>query len=80
MHTVDEEHHLFAGHLGQDADTVGAVTGALAGARYGEQAIPSTAGLHVPLPGFGDRVLDTEDLCGLAGRLAAAGTRRPSGA
>ncbi|WP_435303884.1 hypothetical protein [Streptomyces phaeoluteigriseus] len=56
------------------------MTGALAGARYGEQAIPSTAGLHVPLPGFGDRVLDTEDLRGLAGRLAAAGTRRPSGA
>ncbi|MFJ4777749.1 ADP-ribosylglycohydrolase family protein [Streptomyces sp. NPDC088762] len=63
--------------LGGDTDTVGAVTGALAGARYGAQAIPGhwTAGLHVPLPGFGDRVLDAGDLRGLAQRLAAAGAR-----
>lgn len=61
--------------LGGDTDTVGAVTGALAGALYGEEAIPShwTAGLHVPLPGFGDRVLDAEELRGLAQRLLAAG-------
>ncbi|MFD9409810.1 ADP-ribosylglycohydrolase family protein [Streptomyces sp. NPDC059989] len=63
--------------LGGDTDTVGAVTGALAGARYGALAIPGhwTAGLHVPLPGFGDRVLDAEDLRDLAQRLVAAGTR-----
>uniref|UniRef100_A0AAU2JJ20 ADP-ribosylglycohydrolase family protein n=1 Tax=Streptomyces sp. NBC_00049 TaxID=2903617 RepID=A0AAU2JJ20_9ACTN len=60
--------------LGGDTDTVAAVTGALAGARYGQQAIPPhwTAPLHVPLPGFGDRVLDSEDLRELAQRLVAA--------
>ncbi|MFD8412197.1 ADP-ribosylglycohydrolase family protein [Streptomyces sp. NPDC059650] len=59
--------------LGGDTDTVAAVTGTLAGVRYGRAAIPVewTAPLHVPLPGFGDRVLDAEDLCTLALRLAA---------
>ncbi len=61
--------------LGGDTDTVAAVTGALAGARYGEGAVPEswTAALHVPLPGFGERVLDADDLRALAQRLAAAG-------
>lgn len=61
--------------LGGDTDTVAAVTGALAGARYGERAIPAhwTAALHVPLPGFGERVLDADDLRALARRLASAG-------
>ncbi|MEU9302505.1 ADP-ribosylglycohydrolase family protein [Streptomyces sp. NPDC048269] len=61
--------------LGGDTDTVAAVTGALAGARYGERAIPEhwTTALHVPLPGFGDRVLGADDLRGLARRLASAG-------
>ncbi len=63
--------------LGGDTDTVAAVTGALAGARYGRQAVPGhwTATLHVPLPGFGGRVLDADDLGALAQRLAAAGSR-----
>ncbi|WP_406076210.1 ADP-ribosylglycohydrolase family protein [Streptomyces virginiae] len=63
--------------LGGDTDTVAAVTGALAGARYGRAAVPAhwTATLHVPLPGFGDRVLDADDLRVLAQRLAAAGSR-----
>nr|WP_106977424.1 ADP-ribosylglycohydrolase family protein [Streptomyces sp. NRRL S-241] len=63
--------------LGGDTDTVAAVTGALAGARYGRQAVPEhwTATLHVPLPGFGGRVLDADDLGALAQRLAAAGSR-----
>ncbi|MGW7457524.1 ADP-ribosylglycohydrolase family protein [Streptomyces sp. NPDC054797] len=58
--------------LGGDTDTVAAVTGTLAGARYGRRAVPErwTAVLHVPLPGFGDRVLDAADLRGLAQRLA----------
>ncbi|MEU7551844.1 ADP-ribosylglycohydrolase family protein [Streptomyces sp. NPDC044571] len=58
--------------LGGDTDTVAAVTGTLAGARYGQAAIPAewTAPLHVPLPGFGGRVLDAEGLRELAQRLA----------
>ncbi|MFD6967613.1 ADP-ribosylglycohydrolase family protein [Streptomyces sp. NPDC059949] len=62
--------------LGGDTDTVAAVTGILAGARYGQEAVPEhwTAALHVPLPGFGDRVLDADDLRALAQRLAAAGS------
>ncbi|MFI8388418.1 ADP-ribosylglycohydrolase family protein [Streptomyces sp. NPDC085540] len=63
--------------LGGDTDTVAAVTGALAGARYGQGAVPEhwTAALHVPLPGFGDRVLDADDLRTLAQRLALADSR-----
>ncbi|MFK0220322.1 ADP-ribosylglycohydrolase family protein [Streptomyces vinaceus] len=58
--------------LGGDTDTVAAVTGTLAGARYGQAAIPPewTAPLHVPLPGFGDRVLDADGLRALARSLA----------
>ncbi|MFE6843719.1 ADP-ribosylglycohydrolase family protein [Streptomyces sp. NPDC057686] len=58
--------------LGGDTDTVAAVTGTLAGARYGQAAIPPqwTAPLHVPLPGFGDRVLDADGLRALAQSLA----------
>ncbi|MER6118124.1 ADP-ribosylglycohydrolase family protein [Streptomyces sp. NPDC001743] len=57
--------------VGGDTDTVAAVTGALTGAVYGFGAIPSrwTGPLHVPLPGYGDRVLRTPDLVALAGRL-----------
>ncbi|MFF4369726.1 ADP-ribosylglycohydrolase family protein [Streptomyces sp. NPDC001594] len=60
--------------LGGDTDTVAAVTGTLAGAVYGEAAVPRewTAPLHVPLPGFGARVLDAEALRTLARRLAGA--------
>ncbi|MFD6183524.1 ADP-ribosylglycohydrolase family protein [Streptomyces goshikiensis] len=60
--------------LGGDTDTVAAVTGTLAGARYGRDAVPAqwSAPLHVPLPGFGDRVLDAAALRDLARRLAAA--------
>ncbi|MGW8975780.1 ADP-ribosylglycohydrolase family protein [Streptomyces platensis] len=59
--------------LGGDTDTVAAVTGGLAGAYYGLDAIPArwTARLHVPLPGFGDRVLEPPQLLALAHRLAA---------
>lgn len=62
--------------LGGDTDTVAAVTGALAGALYGAEAIPArwTAPLHVPLPGF-DRTLRATDLTTLARNLASR--RRP---
>ncbi|MGW7245006.1 ADP-ribosylglycohydrolase family protein [Streptomyces decoyicus] len=59
--------------LGGDTDTVAAVTGGLAGACYGVDAIPArwTAPLHVPLPGFGGRVLRLPELLDLAHRLTA---------
>ncbi|GAB7108787.1 ADP-ribosylglycohydrolase family protein [Streptomyces phaeofaciens JCM 4814] len=59
--------------LGGDTDTVAAVTGGLAGAVYGADAVPErwTAALHVPLPGFGDRVLRLAELTALAVELAA---------
>jgi ADP-ribosylglycohydrolase len=58
--------------LGGDTDTVAAVTGMLAGAVYGAEAIPArwTGPLHVPLPGHGDRVLRAPDLTALAEALA----------
>ncbi|MFI5572327.1 ADP-ribosylglycohydrolase family protein [Streptomyces sp. NPDC051740] len=57
--------------LGGDTDTVAAVTGGLAGAVYGVDAVPArwTEPLHVPLPGFAGRVLSATDLTGLARRL-----------
>ncbi|MFI0809467.1 ADP-ribosylglycohydrolase family protein [Streptomyces echinatus] len=59
--------------LGGDTDTVAAVTGGFAGARYGLAAIPArwTERLHVPLPGFDGRVLRLGDLVDLAQRLRA---------
>ncbi|MGW0590972.1 ADP-ribosylglycohydrolase family protein [Streptosporangium sp. NPDC002607] len=58
--------------LGGDTDTVAAVTGGLAGALYGADAIPVrwTEPLHVPLPGAGERVLRLPELVDLAQRLA----------
>ncbi|MFG2788880.1 ADP-ribosylglycohydrolase family protein [Streptomyces sp. NPDC048419] len=58
--------------LGGDTDTVAAVTGGLAGSVYGAGAIPErwTARLHVPLPGYGERVLRTAELATLARRLS----------
>ncbi|MEU9720741.1 ADP-ribosylglycohydrolase family protein [Streptomyces sp. NPDC047976] len=59
--------------LGGDTDTVAAVTGTLAGAVYGQAAVPDawTGPLHVPLPGFDGRTLDADALRTLARRLAA---------
>ncbi|GAA4574084.1 ADP-ribosylglycohydrolase family protein [Planotetraspora kaengkrachanensis] len=59
--------------LGGDTDTVAAVAGGLAGARYGVDAVPArwTEPLHVPLPGFDGRVLRAPDLVDLARRLAS---------
>jgi ADP-ribosylglycohydrolase len=59
--------------LGGDTDTVAAVTGALAGAVHGIDGIPGrwTRALHVPLPGFGERVLRTEELATLTRQLLA---------
>ncbi|MGJ6963425.1 ADP-ribosylglycohydrolase family protein [Streptosporangium sp. G11] len=58
--------------LGGDTDTVAAVTGGLAGAVYGVDAIPARwkGLLHVPLPGSGERVLRLPELVDLARRLA----------
>ncbi|WP_329526545.1 ADP-ribosylglycohydrolase family protein [Streptomyces sp. NBC_01462] len=57
--------------LGGDTDTVAAVTGGLAGAVHGADGIPGRwlEPLHVPLPGFGGRVLKAAELGGLARRL-----------
>jgi ADP-ribosylglycohydrolase len=57
--------------LGGDTDTVAAVTGGLAGAVYGVGAIPErwVSVLHVPLPGFGGRVLRAAELAELTRRL-----------
>ncbi|WP_331771162.1 ADP-ribosylglycohydrolase family protein (plasmid) [Embleya sp. NBC_00888] len=59
--------------LGGDTDTVAAVTGALAGARYGLPAIPVrwTDRLHVPIPGSesAGEVLRLPDLVHLTDRL-----------
>ncbi|MFJ7067326.1 ADP-ribosylglycohydrolase family protein [Streptomyces sp. NPDC101115] len=62
--------------LGGDTDTVAAVTGMLAGAVYGPDSVPPrwTAALHVPLPGFGDRVLRAEELRDLARALTRQGS------
>ncbi|MFJ9895335.1 ADP-ribosylglycohydrolase family protein [Streptomyces sp. NPDC091280] len=61
--------------LGGDTDTVAAVTGGLAGAVYGSGAIPErwSEVLHVPLPGFGGRVLRAPELSHLARRLDREG-------
>ncbi|MFG3584131.1 ADP-ribosylglycohydrolase family protein [Streptomyces sp. NPDC047990] len=58
-------------NLGGDTDTVAAVTGGLAGAVYGADGIPGRwiEPLHVPLPGFGGRVLRSAELASLALRL-----------
>lgn len=63
--------------LGGDTDTVGAVTGALAGAVHGAGSLPGrwTTSLHVPLPGSGGRVLRVSDLSALAVRLAESARR-----
>ncbi len=63
--------------VGGDTDTVAAVTGGLARAVYGIGAVQDrwTEILHVPLPGYGDRRLSTEDLRALAARLDAEGPR-----
>lgn len=57
--------------VGGDTDTVAAVTGGLAGAYYGWDAIPDrwTEPLHVPLPGFDGRVMRPADLIDLAHHL-----------
>ncbi|MFC7219204.1 ADP-ribosylglycohydrolase family protein [Streptomyces polyrhachis] len=62
--------------LGGDTDTVAAVTGTLAGALHGTAAIPPrwTTPLHVPLPGFGGRVLHVPELTELARKLAGGCT------
>ncbi|MDQ0797362.1 ADP-ribosylglycohydrolase family protein [Streptomyces sp. B1I3] len=69
--TTFEDALAAAVDAGGDTDTVAAVTGGLAGAVYGIGAVPErwTRPLHVPLPGYGDRVLRTDDLVSLALRL-----------
>lgn len=76
-----EEALAAAVDLGGDTDTVAAVTGALAGAVYGIDAVPErwTAPLHVPLRGFGDRVLRLAELTDLAVALRRGQCFRPGG-
>ncbi len=70
--TSFEEAVRAAVDLGGDTDTVAAVTGGLAGAVYGLDAIPArwTGPLHLPLPGSGGRVLRRPELVDHARRLA----------
>lgn len=79
LRTTDSYENALAAavDVGGDTDTVAAVTGALAGAVYGFGAIPArwTEPLHVPLPGYGDRVLRTPGLVDLARRLDGASPR-----
>lgn len=60
-------------NLGGDADTAGAVAGALAGACYGLEAIPVRwrEAVHGAWPLGGDRVWRADDLAGMAACLAA---------
>lgn len=68
--------------LGDDADTVACVAGALAGARWGIQAVPSrwTTYVHgrVRTTDGGDRRLRNADLQDLARRLMGHSSLRPS--
>ncbi|PYC83202.1 ribosylglycohydrolase [Streptomyces tateyamensis] len=59
--------------LGGDTDTVAAVTGGLAGAIHGLDAIPTrwTEPLHIPLPGHAGRVLRLPEMLDLTRRLTA---------
>ncbi|HQH72423.1 MAG TPA: ADP-ribosylglycohydrolase family protein, partial [bacterium] len=61
-------------NLGDDADTAGAVVGALAGATYGMEAIPAAwrAALHGEWPLRSGERWDAVRLVGLADRLAEA--------
>lgn len=54
-----------------------AVTGGLAGAVHGVEAIPArwTEVLHVPVPGWGERVLRYPGLVAMAQRLVEAATQ-----
>jgi ADP-ribosyl-[dinitrogen reductase] hydrolase len=60
-------------NLGSDADTAGAVTGALAGACYGLEAIPARwqETVHGRWPLGGDRIWRADDLARMADCLAA---------
>jgi ADP-ribosylglycohydrolase len=79
LRTTDSYENALAAavDVGGDTDTVAAVTGALAGAVHGLGAIPPrwTEPLHVPLPGYGDRVLRTPGLAELARRLDGSSPR-----
>lgn len=63
--------------LGGDTDTVGCVTGGLAGAVYGIDAIPDrwTQALWVPVPGCPGRSWRTAQLAALARQLDGDGSR-----
>ncbi len=65
-------------NLGDDADTAGAVVGALAGAAYGLEAIPAAwrATVHGEWPLRSGEHWDTARLVALADRLTSRGTRR----
>lgn len=66
-----EEAVLGAANLGDDSDTVAAITGQLAGAHWGLSGIPQS---------WAERVAWSSDIADRARRLLAAGASRPQGA
>jgi ADP-ribosyl-[dinitrogen reductase] hydrolase len=76
-----EEAVVQAVNLGNDADTAGTVTGALAGACYGLEDIPTRwrEAVHGRWPLGGDRVWRADDLAAMADDLSALSRQASAG-